>query len=149
MPIFDQRQAARARATAQLRQGQQQLAAREAEVRSEVRSVSQRMRAARVTAESYRDMILPLRTQIIELEQQQYNYMLRGVYELLLAKQNEITARREYIEAVRDYWIAWVALERAVGGRLVAGSPHASASVTPPASSSTQPMQDHQHGGHP
>ena len=45
--------------------------------------------------------------------------MLIGVYELLLAKQNQINAGREYIESLQDYWIARSDLERAVGGRLI------------------------------
>ena len=44
--------------------------------------------------------------------------MLLGVYQLILAKQSEFDAYREYIEALRDYWIARSDLERAVGTRL-------------------------------
>ena len=44
--------------------------------------------------------------------------MLKGAYDLLLAKQNEVAAERSYIEAWRDYWIARAELERAVGGSL-------------------------------
>ena len=50
--------------------------------------------------------------------QQQYNYMLKGTYDLLEAKQHEIEAERSSIEASRDYWVARAALERAVGGSL-------------------------------
>ena len=35
-----------------------------------------------------------------------YNAMLKGAYDLLLAKQNEVTTERDYVEAWRDYWIA-------------------------------------------
>jgi len=45
---------------------------------------------------------------------------LKGAYDLLFAKQNEIAAERSYIEAWRDYWIARTELERAVGGDLKA-----------------------------
>ncbi len=147
VPIFDQRQAARARARAQLRQGQQQLAALEAEIRSEVRTAWERLLAARTTAESYRDSLIPLRTQIVDQEQRHVNYMLRGVYDLLLAKQNEVTARRDYIEAVRDYWVAWSDLERAVGGKL----PIVASATPAPAPSTSQevpePAHQHHHGG--
>jgi cobalt-zinc-cadmium efflux system outer membrane protein len=44
--------------------------------------------------------------------------MLKSPYDLLLAKQNEISAERGYIDALRDYWIARADLERAVGGTL-------------------------------
>jgi cobalt-zinc-cadmium efflux system outer membrane protein len=39
-----------------------------------------------------------------------------GVFQLLQAKQNEADARRDYIEAQRDYWIARGDLDRAVNG---------------------------------
>jgi cobalt-zinc-cadmium efflux system outer membrane protein len=44
--------------------------------------------------------------------------MLLGVFQLLAAKQAEVAAYREYIEAVRDYWVARSELERAVGAPL-------------------------------
>ena len=62
--------------------------------------------------------------------------MLLGVYQLIQAKQAEFDAYREYIEALRDYWIARSDLERAVGGRV--GAParavvnHPAAAVAPP-----------------
>ena len=148
LPIFDQRQAARARAQAQLRQGQQQLVALEAEARSEVRSAYERLRAARTTAETYREAILPLREQIITLSQQQYNFMLAGIYQLLQAKQNEVNARRDYIEAIRDYWIAWADLERAVGGKLPMAASGTPATEPPTPQEVSEPSHQHQHGGH-
>jgi cobalt-zinc-cadmium efflux system outer membrane protein len=62
--------------------------------------------------------MIPLREKVVRLSQEQYDAMLLGVYQLLAAKQAEVTAYREYIEAVRDYWLARSDLERAVGGRL-------------------------------
>ena len=52
--------------------------------------------------------------------------MLHGVYSLLLAKQDEIMARSKHIEALRDYWMTWSDLERAVGAWLDVGleTPH-------------------------
>jgi outer membrane protein, heavy metal efflux system len=62
--------------------------------------------------------VIPLRERIVALSQQHYDAMLLGVYQLLLAKQAEVNAYREYIEAVRDSWIARADLERSLGGRL-------------------------------
>lgn len=44
--------------------------------------------------------------------------MLTGLFQLLQARQAEIDTAREHIEALRDYWTARVALERALGGRI-------------------------------
>ena len=53
---------------------------------------------------------------VVTLSQEQYNAMLLGAHPLLLAKQNEVNAYREFIESLRDYWTARADLERATGG---------------------------------
>jgi cobalt-zinc-cadmium efflux system outer membrane protein len=47
--------------------------------------------------------------------------MLVGTYQLLETRTDQIDARQEYVEALRDYWVARSELELAVGGRLPAG----------------------------
>ncbi len=76
------------------------------------------MLAARRRAEYFHDVILPRRRRIITFSQQQYNFMLIGAFQLLLAKQHEIAAEREHLESLTDYWITRSELERAVGGNL-------------------------------
>ncbi len=150
VPIFDQRQAARARANAQLRQAMQRLSALEAETRSEVRSDITRLKAARQTAELYRDHLIPIRERIVAETQKHVNYMLLGVFQLLQAKRDEVHAYREYLEALRDYWIAFAELERAVGGTLsmsegsVAPAPSA---VEPTEKAVPERPHQHHHGG--
>ncbi len=123
-PLFDRGQHAVARARAQLRQAQDRHAALAVEIRSEVRASGYRMAAARELVGYYRDIVLPRRERIVEQTQREYNFMLAGVYQLLEAKQGEIRAEHEYLEAQRDYWIARAELERAVGGPLAATSPN-------------------------
>lgn len=124
LPIFDQGQARVARVEALLRQSRQRMAALAIEIRSEVRTVRNRLLMARELGEHYRKVMIPLREQAVAESQRFYNFMLIGVYELLQAKQDEIDAYRGYIEAVRDYWVARSDLERAVGGRLTLDSEH-------------------------
>lgn len=118
VPLFDQKQAAIARLEAELNQSRSRLGALSVEARSQVREARGRVLLARELAERYRTVIVPLREQLVRLMQQQYDAMLIGVYQLLAAKQNEVNAYREYIEAVRDYWVARSDLDRAAGGRL-------------------------------
>jgi cobalt-zinc-cadmium efflux system outer membrane protein len=118
LPIFDQKQAEVARLRAQLHAAQHRADALAVAIRSEVRQARNRLLAARMTIETYAKTMVPLRERIVALSQEQYNAMLLGVYQLLQAKQNEINSYREYIEAVRDYWIARADLERAIGTRL-------------------------------
>ena len=118
LPIFDQKQAVVAQLEAELHQSQNRFRARSVEARSEVREARGRVELARQIADHYRTVVIPLRERLVALMQQQYDAMLVGVFQLLMAKQNEVSTYREYIEAVRDYWIARSDLDRAAGGRL-------------------------------
>lgn len=44
--------------------------------------------------------------------------MLIGTYQLLETRSDEFEARRGYVHALRDYWIAHSELELAIGGQL-------------------------------
>jgi len=148
VPVFNWQQGARARNKAQLRQSQYTVTAFEVQVRSEVREAFNRLSVARITTERYQEKIIPLRERIVGLTQQQYNFMLMGVYQLIQVKQNEILARRAYIEVLKEYWIARANLERALGGKLpenkVLPNPHPQSPQPPQAI----PMQhEHHHGG--
>jgi cobalt-zinc-cadmium efflux system outer membrane protein len=120
LPIFDRRQALIRRIEAQLRQSEKRLASISVDARSDVRTARLALLAARQTVEHYRKVLLPIRERTVKLSQERYNAMLLSVFQLLLAKQAEVDAYRRYIEAVRDYWIARVELERAAGGTLKA-----------------------------
>ncbi len=160
IPILNWGQAQRARAKAKRRQAEHRLAALEVAVRSQVRSAYAQLSTQREIAQRYQTTLIPLRQQIITSTQKHYNYMLLGVFQLLMVKQQAVSAQREYLEALRDYWIARADVEQAVGGRLP--EPEASSSPTPPAKETPrQPkaapapediqdmpgMQHHQHGG--
>ncbi|MGI8431765.1 MAG: TolC family protein [Chthoniobacterales bacterium] len=118
LPIFNQGQGEIAKLTAQYRQAQRELEAMAINIRSEVRESRDQLVAARDLTSYIGERLLPTQQQALNLTLQQYNFMLKGAYDLLLAKQNEVAAERSYIEAWRDYWIARAELERAVGGNL-------------------------------
>jgi cobalt-zinc-cadmium efflux system outer membrane protein len=149
VPIFNQGQPAIARAEARLRQSQQRYAALAVEIRSEVRAARDRMVAARSRADYYRKVILPRRHRITEETERQYNAMQVGVFVLLQARQAEIDAGREYIDALKSYWIARSDLEKAVGGRLKSEPATSQPTTTPSAPTQPRPSQaeseDHQH----
>ncbi|MGD2036283.1 MAG: TolC family protein, partial [Desulfobacterales bacterium] len=118
LPIFNQRQADIARLEAQLRRSQKRLTAQAIEIRSEVRSLRNRLIMQRNLIEHYRRTVLPLREQIVGLTLKKYNYMLAGAFELLMAKKQEFEAYQKYLEALRDYWIIRADMQRSLGGRL-------------------------------
>lgn len=116
IPIFNRGRAARMRAESELLRSRQSLALVTARADSELRTAEQRLAAAHARIEYYRDVVLPRRARIVELTRLEQNAMLVGVYQLLQARQNEANARREYIGAQFDYWVARNDLDQALNG---------------------------------
>ncbi|MCI0401489.1 MAG: TolC family protein [Gammaproteobacteria bacterium] len=116
LPIFDQRQAEIARLESLRKQSEARAAALEAEIRAEVRAALNRVSAARAMGQHYRDEVVPAGEQVVKFTQQEQNYMLVDVFELLFALRQVRAAYRGYIEVVRDYWVAHAELTRAAGG---------------------------------
>jgi cobalt-zinc-cadmium efflux system outer membrane protein len=141
VPLFDQGRAATAKGTALLRQAQEHYYAEAVEIRSAVRSAYASMTAARQKAEFHRRVALPLRAEVLRQSQLHYNAMQVGVLQLLEAKRAQIHAGRSSVEALKDYWIARSALERAVGTKL-----NTSAATSP--SEPTRPADNSPHGAH-
>ncbi len=59
--------------------------------------------------------LIPARTEALDQTLKHYNYMLKGVYALLQAKQEELTAKKAYLILVRDYWVTRWKLEQLTG----------------------------------
>ena len=116
IPIFNQGQPASARANAKTRQAAQRYLALAAEIRSDVRAARDKMLLARRQVEYFKSTALPMRTRVTQESQLQYNAMQISPFQLLQAKQEEVKAGADYVEALRDYWVARAELEKAVGG---------------------------------
>lgn len=145
LPIFDQRQAEIAKRVADLRRADDRVFALAVDIRSEVREARDRLVALRRLVEHYREVVIPVREAAVAFTQQEYNYMLVGAFELILAKQAEYDAYQEYVEAVRDYWITRSDLERATGGRLSANADAVRPTETGAPPSPGKPGHDHPH----
>jgi cobalt-zinc-cadmium efflux system outer membrane protein len=118
LPLFNQGQTAIARGGAKLRQSQQRYLALATEIRSDVRGARDRMILARRQAEYIKSTALPTRTRVTEESQLEYNAMQMTPFQLLQAKQEEVKTGADYVEALKDYWVARAELEKAVGGSL-------------------------------
>jgi cobalt-zinc-cadmium efflux system outer membrane protein len=118
LPIFNQGQARIARSEAALRQAQDKFEALAIDVRSEIRELRDELASKREIARFYRDELLPGQRQILDESLLNYNAMEIGNFQLFTTKAEEARTEREYIDAVRDYWITRAELERAVGGNL-------------------------------
>jgi len=118
LPIFNQGQARIARGEAALRQAQDKFEALAIDVRSQIRELRDELANKREIARFYQDELLPGQRRILNESLMNYNAMEIGNFELFTTKAEEARTEREYLEAVRDYWITRAELERAVGGNL-------------------------------
>ncbi|GAC1691244.1 MAG: TolC family protein [Candidatus Dormibacteraceae bacterium] len=131
LPFFSQGQAPLLRAQARLELAQAQLQGKELEVSNAVKRSLEAVVAARHRIERLRGETIPLREAVVTRTQEQVNYMLVGAFDLLRAKQDEYSAYQQYLEAVRDYWLARVELSRAIGTRLPSDASIGEAIVVP------------------
>jgi len=134
LPVFDGGGAALARLDAELARARAQLAAAEARARSEVRERAAALAAARELATLYEETLLPLRREVLARTLAEYNQMIVGTFEVLVAKQAEIDAERRAIEARAEAWSAAIELELAVGAPFasdVPTAPETAPEVTP------------------
>jgi outer membrane protein, heavy metal efflux system len=118
LPIFNQGQGRIARGEAALRQSQDKFEALAVDVRSQIRELRDELISKREIARFYQDELLPGQRRILNESFLNYNAMDIGNFELFTTKAEEASTEREYVNAVRDYWITRAELERAVGGNL-------------------------------
>ena len=76
-------------------------------VRATARAVADRLQGARDRALYYRDVVLPLQELVVNEAQLHYNAMQLGPIDLLRAREQQIEAATAYVEALRDYWMAY------------------------------------------
>jgi outer membrane protein TolC len=121
VPLFYQGQGEVARARAQMRRQAQLLRARSVQLRSAARNAAVRVAATRDRAHYFKTVLLPARQRILEQTQLQFNAMNLSVFQLLLAKRDQVETARLYVEALRDYWLARAEVEQLRSGRLTPG----------------------------
>ncbi len=146
IPLFDQGQAVIGSAQARLRQAEERYYARAVQIRSRVRAAFENLTFARDRARYELEIILPLRQEIVDQTQVQYNAMQVSAFQLLLARRDQITAGGEYIESLRDYWKARATLEQILRGRM---TPFEGGDVRSPGSSESSHRESRSDGGHP
>jgi cobalt-zinc-cadmium efflux system outer membrane protein len=149
LPIFGQGQGAMSRAQAELVTARAGLDALALSVRNDALLAVQRVNVARQIAEQYRTALIPSREAIVARTQEQVNFMLVGVFELILARREEYDAYQEYLEAVRDYWIARAQLRQVVGGTLPDDGAAAEPTIGVDALLPAAPAAPHDHAGTP
>lgn len=125
VPLFYQGQGETGIALAEMRQEQRVYADTAVRIRAVARAAASRLGASTQNAAYYKDVLLPLRQQIVDETQLQFNAMSVGVFQLLQAKRDQIETARAYVEVLREYWTARAEVDQLLAGRLPtnAGTP--------------------------
>jgi outer membrane protein TolC len=125
LPLFDWGDARVAKAEAIYMQAVERAAQTAIDARSEVREAYRGYRSAYDIARHQRDEIVPVRRRIAEENLLRYNGMLIGVFELLADARAQIASVNNYIESLRDFWIAQADLDLALIGKPSLAAPAA------------------------
>lgn len=118
LPLFNYGQATRMRLFAQLKQAQEHLAELEIRVLSEVREAHKLFMSYLNILNDYRNRLLPMQAKILVSSEEFYNVMGLGVDMLLESKRQEMVIQQSYTESLKNYFVARVKLDRALGGYL-------------------------------
>lgn len=118
VPVFNFGQAANAGARARLEQAYAEYTDLAIRLRRSTRSAYIESEAARESSRYFLEVVLPLRANITEQTQRQFNAMQLGVFQLLASRRSELDAGRRYVEALLAHWTARAQLESLLLGRL-------------------------------
>src|SRR5262249_14533268 len=106
IPLFDHRAGERLRARSSLAKVENELVAIAVELRADARAARLAALAAYQEARHLRDVILPLRQQIVDQPLLPYNAMDATPFELIVARRELADAGHQYLDALRRYWNA-------------------------------------------
>lgn len=118
VPIFNQHRDAVLRADADLRFAVAEVRRLSTAVDNEVRLAHAAVENASARVQEYRDVLIPQRIETVARGQEEVNFMLIGVFELITLKQDEYDTYQGYLETIRDYWQARTDLSLASGTAL-------------------------------
>ena len=122
LPVFYQGQGEVARAEAEVRRQEQLYTGMGVRVRAALRAVQVRASTARERALYLKNTLLPMRERILNETQLQFNAMNTSVFQLLIARRDQIETGRSYVESLREYWLANADLEQLLAGRVPEGA---------------------------
>ncbi len=149
VPIFDQHKDALLRTEAELQIAIADVQRLITDVDNSVRLAYAAVENASARVREHRDVLIPERIEAVARAQEEVNFMLIGVFELINIKQEEYDAYQSYLEAVRDYWLARVDLRAAVGNALPSDAAIADQRIDvddfigPPSDAVDHSMHDH------
>ena len=122
IPVFNQHKDALLRADADLKIAVSEVRRLTIDVDNSVRLAYAKLDNARARIEEHRTGLIPQRIETVVRAQEEVNFMLIGIFELIALKQEEYDAYQGYLEAIRDYWLARADLSLAAGSALPSSS---------------------------
>ena len=118
VPIFSTNRDKKLRANAELQIAIAHVQHLNLEIENGVRLAYAATKNSKVRVNEYRKQLIPARIEAVERAQEEENFMLIGIFELIESKQEEYDTYQGYLEVVRDYWLARAALANTVGNTL-------------------------------
>lgn len=116
IPIFDAGGPRVRRAEALYSQAVDRFAQSAVDARSQIRQAYAAYRAAFDTAKLQRDEVVPIRKSIAAQNLLRYNASLISIFDLLADARGQIASVDDYIQSVRDFWMAKSQLDSALLG---------------------------------
>jgi outer membrane protein TolC len=116
VPIFDSGAPRVRKAEARYAQALARFGQAALEARVQVRKAYARLRAAHDIALRRRDETLPLQRSIAAADRLRYDAGQIGVFDLLADARSQIAGVSDYLQSVRDFWIARASLDAALSG---------------------------------
>ncbi len=115
LPVFDQNQAQIAKAEIRYTQATQTLEALTVDVIQQVRGAHEGFLAASDIARSYKERILPLGENSLELAQESFRAGKTGVLSVLIVQRKLLSARRDCFQNLKQLALSVINIEAAVG----------------------------------
>ena len=118
VPVFNQGQDAKLRINTELVVAIAEVEQLTLEIENDVRLAYAELLNSKEKVNTYKHDLIPARIESVARAQEEENFMLIGIFELLETKQDEYDTYQGYLEGVRDYWLARTDLSLAVGNSL-------------------------------
>lgn len=114
-PLFDNGEAEITAIQAEREKAELTLDWQRQQMQAEIRQSLHELHASLTTIQQLEQHDLPRYETMLQLAVQEYNFMLRGSFDLLNIKNHALTARLSNVDALFQYWAALTELTRVVG----------------------------------
>lgn len=119
IPLFDRSQGTAAALDAEFDALMERYYGMAVDLRSATREARSRVSSAHARARQYQEIIVPAQGRVTAQTLLQYNAMQVGIFQLLLARREELDVQLAYVETLREYWSSVAELDALLAGKRV------------------------------